>query len=203
MRSRTTFALLAAATAALATAPAAAPAEDCAGVLAAWVRPGLGDFDVYDGGVGLEGFWQRWTGFFGFGAGAGLARWTAGGGSASWDGPVAGESLLLPLGASLLARVPLSETVLLQFEASLRYVFVSGDLTLGSGPAAREVELDPGVAGLLRAHWMRALGTDSDLRLGVAWQFDVAAGSARTRGGPLQDHSLQALALEAGWSVRF
>jgi hypothetical protein len=124
---------------------------------------------------------------------------------------VSGEATLIPVGASLLYRVPLSQHLACVLEGGLRYVFVNSEVTgrvgqLGpSGESIEEriIETDNFMQGVVSAMLEGSLADDIRLVGGIGYQFDLTAPQETYAGQPLGETSFDSLFFSIGLSWDF
>lgn len=200
-------AMLAGSAAAAAPAPARGPQywmkqQEFAADLR-WYAPGLGDFDVYDQGFGVEFSYRHWfDDTFGIAGALGFESWGADGESGQWGGPVDGDLTLIPFGADGLMRLAEFDGATLVAQAGLRYAFASSDLTLG-GDDGDSVDVGNSFVARAGLEIDFEIAPQASLAFGAGLQLDLSEGSAEAFGGDLESNHLEAFYLKAGLNYAF
>ncbi len=122
-----------------------------------------------------------------------------------------GEATVLPLGASLHYRIPLSSQVGVVLEAGLRYLVVDSQLTIdtyltdsaGSTMLQDVVEIDDTVAAVFGVRVEAPLADSVRLFLGFGIQRDLGEPEESVYGEPLDKTSFDAGYISLGASVVF
>lgn len=174
--------------------------------------PGVGDFDVYDLGVGVEAQYRRWYGFGGLGLSLGMEQWSTESHTRNWaalrqDTParLGGDLRQIPVGVSGLGRWPLQEGLLLRGEAGIRYVWVDSDLTL------QRVDWDRPESVRIKDGWVALAGVGIEqlltetlmLTADIRYQHDIVRADARTTSAKLMSNHLRGFGLKLGLQFWF
>lgn len=162
--------------------------------------PGVGDFDLYKSGFGIEVQYHYWVTYaVGVAASAGWCEWDADSGAADLGVPVDGGSItFMPLGASLLYKLVDVELWNLTLEAGARLALVDSDVKLADG---RKLEIDDGIVAVAGIEYSLSLTENWSVQAALRYQEDVQKGEIL--GGDLRDNELQGLAVALGTRIRF
>lgn len=153
-----------------------------------------------------------------FGISVGLAGWTVReeyqermDGDTVYATSVSGDTTLVPIGASLLYWMPLSERVACVLEGGLRYVLVSSGITgrIGRLDASgeyieeRTIEINDFVQGVVSATLEGSMANDIRLVGGIGYQFDLTAPEETYAGRTLGETSFDNLFFSIGlaWNL--
>lgn len=168
-----------------------------------YIFPGIGDFDIYEFGLGAQTGLRRWWDVLGVELGLGIENWAAGGSSRNWPGIVDGNTLAVPLKLSGLWKVSESSCTDFSLHAGVGYRFVSADLSLQSGGLYDEVDIEGSWFVEVGGEVSWRFAPDWSCTVGLAYQNDLSASEARAFGGALEDHSFQSVHLTICASYAF
>lgn len=167
--------------------------------------PGAGDFDLYEGGFGLDVQYRNWVSDpFGFGFSLGWAEWDADPDSTDVGGSVLGDFdgsvTLIPLGVSGLYKLADFTDWRLTLEAGLKYVMTRSDISATRAVTGEtdDIEIGDGVVAVVGADYERSLGNEWSWFAGAAYQFDLQKGDIEVDHGELRSNELQAFFIRAG-----
>ncbi len=173
------------------------PIEWSAGV--SYLRPGLGDFDVYKSGAGMEAQYRHWLwDVQGVALSIGLERWSTKSDSQDWGARPRGSLSLLSLGVSWVGLLFESASDVWTLEAGLRYHIADSDVKIRVGDQDRKVDIQNGLTGLTALGYERRLSESLSVTATLSYQPDLMTGEASFDEGKLRDNKLEAWGLQLG-----
>lgn len=136
---------------------------------------------------------------------------------------VSGDAAVLPLGASALVKLPLTDVISFDLEVGLRYLFVDASIDVDTEERLElyengilvdatkseiqqyEVEIDDGFVGLLGADCIIKLAENFALTIGGGYQFDILKAEASIDGSSegIDDVEFNGAFARAGASLTF
>lgn len=127
---------------------------------------------------------------------------------------VTGDATMIPLGASLMARLPLAEATWLTLEGGFRYVVVDSSVEYSLeafdrygrrlDSIALDVDIDDGVVGLIGAEIDIPIGIGIALYGGAGYQFDLSKGKVKLAGEDIDyKNKLEAVQFSVGLKLEF
>ena len=175
--------------------PEAGPIEWSAGV--SYLEPGLGDFDVYDDGVGLEVQCRYWLwDVHGLAFSLGMERWDARSDGNDWAAEPSGSLDMVSFGVSWVGLIFESEKDLWTVEGGLRYHVADSDMKIRVGDRKHKVDIDDGLTGLVALGYERRLSESFSVGVALSYQPDLIEGEASFDGGKLRDNKLEAWGIQ-------
>jgi len=190
---------------AAAAAPAGLFPENEIGLNAIYLPgTGLGDFDAYEQGYGLELSYRNWQAEpWGWALAAGMTRFAADNGSRAWGVGLDGDLTVFPFGGSVLFKLADTYSYTVTAEGGLRYAPAQSDLTIQAGRGRMDLDVDPALLGVLRlaAEWPIAARTR--FTAGLGYQADILRGEVKAGDRPVHDSILESVSVSIGlrWSL--
>ena len=169
-----------------------------------YLRPGLGDFDVYRDGWGLELQYRWWFHeVHGLAFSFGAERWETDGDSLDWGAPPSGSLSLWTAGLSWVGLLYEDRANTWTVEAGLRYHFADSDVRIRVGDRDFKVDIDDGLTGVLALGYERRLSESVSAAVTLSYQADLSTGEASFEGHRLRSNKLEAWGLQLGLRRRW
>ncbi len=174
--------------------------------------PGLGDTDVFDGGLGAVVSYREWFSFpWGVGVNLGLSQWNVDGGSRAFKydqlSDYDGDALLIPLGVSLYFNMIDWDNWNVILGTGLKYGFVDSNVSVYNNEATAMTRQNVDIGGVLLwdigAEYEYMVAENLYVLGGVGFQFDVIQGDTTYARGDLRDVSFAGLDISLGVKYLF
>lgn len=148
----------------------------------------------------------------------GVSEWSAkeeyyeeGDSSAFFSMAVSGNLTAVPVGVSLMQRMPLSDRLFLTLEAGVRYVFCDSDIvvdteindSLGQDYYRETIHVDDTLLGVVGGTLEGWIGKHFALTAGLGYQWDLVEPAQQFQGKDIGPTSLQAATVSVGFAWMF
>jgi len=164
-----------------------------------YLRPGLGDFDVYRDGWGAELQYRWWFHeVHGLALSIGAERWDTAGDSSDWGAPASGSLSLWTVGLSWVGLLYEDRANTWTVEAGLRYHVADSDVRIRVGERDFKVDIDNGLTSLVAFGYERRLSESVSAAVALSYQADLSTGDASFEGHRLRSNKLEAWGLQLG-----
>jgi hypothetical protein len=168
--------------------------------------PGIGDFDLYESGLGVNlQFRDLFSAPWGYAFSIGYGSWSADSGARDPGANLFdfdGDMEVIPFGASVLYQLHTSDTLNVVLDGGLRYYVNDADITARNrdegGNRRFALDIDDNVVVRVAVGGDYALTPDLTWSFGVGVQIDVTEGDITTSLGPAEDNRMEALFFETG-----
>jgi len=181
------------------------------GIAAQLYVPGVGDYDLFDMGVGAEIQFRDWINYpWGYLLSIGYGEWSTDAdaekpGSNLYD--FTGDMEVTPFGGSVLFQVFNEDSMSLTLEAGVRYMAVDSKVKARNSTFATtdrtDIDIDDGIVGRIGATFEYASSEDFLWTLGLAYQEDIQRGDVTFDGGSAVDNIMEAFVVEAAMRMPF
>lgn len=190
--------------------PARSEASPDIGLIVLFDMPGIGDYDLYQYGLGSEIQFRDWVSHpWGYSITLGYSEWATdknatSPGSELYD--FEGKLEIVPFGGSVIYNAYAGEEWNIALDAGVRWLAIDSKITAlnyGQDPDDRfKVDVDDAVLLTLAVNADYNLSADVMWSVGLGYRTDISRGEVSTELGPARDSIMESFLIQTGLRVK-